>query len=243
MSSTRSREVRFDVGGHHYKVSRSMLELYPHTMLARLISDDWNNSNNDDDKNVIFIDRNGHRFQYVLDFMRDQEVNLPVTESIEAIMNELEYYGFDNVRGDETSFSSSMPRITAATPVEAGRILAFSILGTAREELDSLDTIIKKCKETIKDSEYRKSAVKLARSLFEISISKHEDAIKNEKPFTVSITQDDEQNYCDDVKKFEAFFREKLASYGLQLISYNMPGSWTGKPQYLELKSKKKTSD
>lgn len=34
-----STTVRFDVGGHRYKVERSLFDLYPHTMLATLVSE------------------------------------------------------------------------------------------------------------------------------------------------------------------------------------------------------------
>jgi len=56
---------QLDVGGHIYKVSRSLLAHYPDTMLARPVSEDWQNDDNKD--GAHFIDRNGERFQYVLD--------------------------------------------------------------------------------------------------------------------------------------------------------------------------------
>jgi len=124
--------VRFDVGGHHYTVSRSLLELYPDSMLARLVSDEWNESNDDGKPVVIFIDRSGRRFEYVLDYMRDHEVNLPMTESIEAVKKELAYYGL------MTASSSMSPSITGGSPAEAGRIMA-AMGGNMREERHGLD--------------------------------------------------------------------------------------------------------
>ena len=35
--------VNLDVGGTKYRVSKSLIAQYPNTMLARLISDTWNN--------------------------------------------------------------------------------------------------------------------------------------------------------------------------------------------------------
>jgi hypothetical protein len=80
----------------HYKVSRSLIEMYPDTMLARLISEEWRG----DVIQEVFIDRDGTRFQYVLDYMRDQKVHLAMNVSKDSILMELEYFGFANVDGD-----------------------------------------------------------------------------------------------------------------------------------------------
>eukprot|EP00536_Pseudo-nitzschia_multiseries_P016696 jgi/Psemu1/328318/estExt_fgenesh1_pg.C_12020003 len=78
-------------------------------MLSRMVSDMWqevqvarNGDGDGDDQNeaapLIFVDRNGDRFQYVLDYMRDgQKASLPFTVSKEGFLKDLEYYGFDDV--------------------------------------------------------------------------------------------------------------------------------------------------
>lgn len=107
--------VQFNVGGKMYEVSRSLLERYPDTMLARMasktwISEDKNDASNDGDKTcgngiddvvqkgrALFIEHNGDRFQYCLDFMRDGGiVNLPANVSKEAFLLVLIYFGFDD---------------------------------------------------------------------------------------------------------------------------------------------------
>jgi hypothetical protein len=70
------------------------MEMYPDTMLARLISDEWSG----EDDQEIFIDRDGPQFQYVLDYMRDQKAVLAVNVIKESILTELEYFGFQNVQ-------------------------------------------------------------------------------------------------------------------------------------------------
>jgi BTB/POZ domain len=92
-----SKVIRLNVGGTHYEVSRSLIEIYPDTMLARLISKEWNSSNDNDKNQEIFIDRDGPRFQYVLDYMRDQKVLLAVNVLKQSIVTELEYFGFVNI--------------------------------------------------------------------------------------------------------------------------------------------------
>lgn len=96
--------IEFDVGGTIYKVSRSLIYRHPETMLARLASPMWNqkvdgDSDHDDTSTTkpIFIERDGHRFRYVLDYMRDNGlVFLPNTVPLEAFLNDLAYYGFQD---------------------------------------------------------------------------------------------------------------------------------------------------
>ena len=85
--------VQLDVGGTIYKVSRSLLESFPDTMLARMVSETWQK----DPNKPIFVERDGESFRYVLHYMRDGHVFLPITMSKDAVLKDLEYYGFDNV--------------------------------------------------------------------------------------------------------------------------------------------------
>ena len=93
--------IEFIVGGMRYEVNQSLLLQFPNTLLARAVSETWNqsgNSNNSSSTNgPILINRNGERFAYILDYMRDNRINLPITVSKEDIINDLNYYGFDNI--------------------------------------------------------------------------------------------------------------------------------------------------
>ena len=92
---TMTDTTQFNVGGTTYAVSRSLLESHANSMLAATASEKWQQ----DPEAEIFIERNGHRFQYVLDYMRDGKVVLPVTETKEAVLAELEYYGIESDAG------------------------------------------------------------------------------------------------------------------------------------------------
>jgi BTB/POZ domain len=92
-SNDHSEIIHLNVGGTHYKISRSLIEQYPATVLAKMISKEWSSSDN----NEIFIDRNGQRFRYVLDYMRDQKAHLAMDVSKDSILTELDYFGFGNV--------------------------------------------------------------------------------------------------------------------------------------------------
>jgi hypothetical protein len=239
--------VRLNVGGQRYDVPKSLFDLYPSSMLGRLVSEEWSSKSTKanyehDDDDIIFIDRNGYRFQYVLDYMRDQEVNLPMTESIEATKKELEYYGLEGVRGEEERSPPSTspsppspsptppPLITLGTPAEAGNILA-AMIANKKGELESLDKTIKECKKTKEKCETQKNIVKLAHSLFEQSLAFCDRGENGE--FTINIREEDERRSCSSIfngrysdeendNDAENLLREKLTSYGLELVYANI---------------------
>ena len=87
--------------------------MYPNTMLAKLTSEKWCSDINAE----IFVERNGKRFQYVLDYLRDGEVTLPITETKEMIICELKYFGveFDEDKIDEKDMNKSLCMKTLST--------------------------------------------------------------------------------------------------------------------------------
>ena len=94
-STTANNEVKtvtFNVGGTRYEVSRSLLEEYPNSMLYSLASGKWNE---DPCSSEIFIERDGERFKYCLDFLRDRKAVLPLAVAKKVFLNDLEYYGIE----------------------------------------------------------------------------------------------------------------------------------------------------
>lgn len=91
--------VLFNIGGQYYRISKSLLNTQPHSMLARSASEQWHQQRSfetqGDKENAIFIDRNGARFQYVLDYLRDGRIFLPLSECRESILSELDFYAID----------------------------------------------------------------------------------------------------------------------------------------------------
>lgn len=94
--------VEFNVGGSSYTTSKSTITSYPDSMLCRMISGNLPNAT--DTKERIFIDRDGPLFRYILNFLRDKQLNLPenFTEyaqlrqeaeffCIEPIVNQLDF--------------------------------------------------------------------------------------------------------------------------------------------------------
>lgn len=93
MEENEATTVQFNVGGQLYQVARSLLEQYPSTMLYCAAAKRWQT----DSQATIFIEGDGERFRYCLDYMRRQRVHLPMTIPKAAVLADLDYYGFPDV--------------------------------------------------------------------------------------------------------------------------------------------------
>jgi hypothetical protein len=70
-----SEIVNLNVGGIQYSAARNTIMKHEETMLAKLVSEKWNPNS----EVPIFVDRDGERFKYILDFFRDGEILVPNT--------------------------------------------------------------------------------------------------------------------------------------------------------------------
>ncbi len=109
INDVKHKIVHLDVGGMKYKVSRDTLERCEGSILASMVSGNCIDGHADEevifvdrdeahivvfpDDAVIFIDRNGSLFGYVLQYLRTDKVYLPPSTSRVALKEELEYYG------------------------------------------------------------------------------------------------------------------------------------------------------
>lgn len=91
MPSEEAATAKFNVGGTCFEVSRSVLEKYPDSMLAKVSSKPWQS----DPDSTIFIDADGERFRYCLDYIRYGKVYLSLSVSKGAVLQDLDYYGID----------------------------------------------------------------------------------------------------------------------------------------------------
>ena len=139
--STKSEQktVQFDVGGQMYRVSKSLIEQHEETMLARLVSDTWL-ANPDA---TIFIDRDGERFKYVLDYLRYGKVSLPLTVPREMFLLDMEYYGFSSVNNDTARSTLAPTQIdnhdaSKQAALHLRRCFQHSLKETSEKNLESL---------------------------------------------------------------------------------------------------------
>jgi hypothetical protein len=104
-----SGTVSFNVGGKVYEVSRSLLGSFPRKTLLALKASDVATLND-----PVFIDRDGDRFAYCLDYMRDGTVCLPANIPKGSFLQELKHFGFENVQAsaidqaDMTAFAGNL---------------------------------------------------------------------------------------------------------------------------------------
>eukprot|EP00978_Attheya_sp_CCMP212_P018849 scaffold52077_cov52-Attheya_sp.AAC.4 len=149
----------FNVGGHRYEVARTLLEQHSDTMLARSASQEWQT----DPESEIFMERNGIRFQYVLDYFRDGKVFLPVTESKEALIHDLTYFG---IEANDDLISDSDAKLYATS----------SAMSAIRKEIDELELEITQLNlETVQlglNSASKSLAVKCVKEFYKSSLTK-----------------------------------------------------------------------
>lgn len=140
--------VKIIVGGTRYEVAMSLLEAHPDTMVARIVREDWQQRDNSEEE--IFIERDGARFKYFLDYLRDGKVSLPLTVSKSAILEDLVYYGVDSceVHFDETDITT------------ANRIFHKTIVTSKKDYLEKLIVEENKMSEEIERVETELNSLK-----------------------------------------------------------------------------------
>ena len=93
-----SKTIKFNVGGTKYEISQSLLDRYPSCVLNQICSKTWVQADAETATvkgaaEEIFIDRNGERFQYILDYMRDSRVELPLSIPRSQFVTDMEFFG------------------------------------------------------------------------------------------------------------------------------------------------------
>ena len=143
-----SEIAKFNIGGHRYEVSRSLLQSHPDTMLAKSASDQWQK----DPESEIFIERDGQRFRFVLDYLRDGKVGLPINETTDAFVAELEYYNID----------VDMDKINREVKVEDAILARDCILDRLEETVKSFQIQHLQLQESAKHSAIKNRCAEIA---------------------------------------------------------------------------------
>ncbi|KAL6080628.1 putative BTB/POZ domain-containing protein kctd15-like [Balamuthia mandrillaris] len=86
-------QVKLDVGGKYYSTAISNLTKFPDSMLGAMFSGRHEIIKNDEGR--VFIDRDGKLFRYILDFLRNNEWDLPHHKPhlLRKIRKEIDFYG------------------------------------------------------------------------------------------------------------------------------------------------------
>lgn len=64
--SDAAENVKFNVGGKHFEVSRALIDSHAESVLGKLVSDTWY----EDPNKAVFIDRDGDIFAQILNYLR-----------------------------------------------------------------------------------------------------------------------------------------------------------------------------
>jgi len=83
--------VVLKIGRNLYEIAFSLVKNHPDTMLASLIS----NRHSDKQGRKLFVEKDGGRFRYCLDYAKVGRISLPITKSKDVVLADLEYFGFD----------------------------------------------------------------------------------------------------------------------------------------------------
>jgi len=83
--------VNLNVGGIKYSTTRSTLCKYPESMLGAMFSQ--NMPSNVDIDGYYFIDRNGKIFEYILQYLRSDELSLPKEfKDFDLLKREMDFF-------------------------------------------------------------------------------------------------------------------------------------------------------
>jgi hypothetical protein len=205
--------VKFDVGGRLYKVSRSLIEKFPSTMLARMISEIWQK----DPEATLFIDHDSDRFRFCLDYMRADKVCLPLNISKEAFLDDLAFYGFEDV--DPSKIHGGSSNMAAALHLSKCKEEHEEVLSTCRKNAQAAERAIK-CEDVAYECFLRLSQGKSLAMFFS--------------------TEDSHLYYSAGVAvTHQVEFEDHLAKYGLALVTAASDGG----VHHLTLKEKEDTAN
>ena len=220
--------VKFNVGGTRYEVARSLLDACPDSMLARIVSKEWHQN----EETEIFIERDGTRFKYCLDVLRDGKVSLPLTVSKSAILEDLIYYG---IGAESSSISYDHIEITNLNGLFLNRTSTMEndlekLIAKEKallEEIELVETTLTALKERGAEAKNMIRVFHGARIIYEKIIS---DIVKcGQSPSKLKIKFDpkkEEDHLAFVAKKRDTHFNNLKdildSTFGIELISLSV---------------------
>ena len=180
--------VKFNVGGTRYEVARSLIRMHPDTMLARIVSNEWQV----DPSKEVFIERDGSRFKYVLDYLRDGKAFVPISTCKEALLNDLQYFGISYEEHNIT----------------LGKAQLYNVAQFVGGEIKNLEAKIKR-------SESKTNMLRFAHYCL-LMVLKHSKQI-NSKDTVFIIDKSEESEFFDVCGKMSTVLRSKEAADFVQI--------------------------
>ena len=84
-----SKIVRLNVGGHHFETTRSTINIYPNSILAKMVGQ----LGKPNDKEIYFIDRDPDCFSAVLNYYRTNILVRPLNINPILFKEEIKFWG------------------------------------------------------------------------------------------------------------------------------------------------------
>jgi hypothetical protein len=164
---SRTETVTFNVGGEKFQVARSLLDFYPDSVLAKSISERWQQPDQDA-KEEIFFDRCPQLFRQVLEYLRNKKVHLPITVSKKAVQSEFEHYCVDDVEEEaiDDSLTRSIQLVQSIKDTEAYLDDFDGEVSRLKNEIDLLNTEFDRLKIEREQREESMKAVEASKALF-----------------------------------------------------------------------------
>ena len=115
-TSRMTKLVCLNIGGKQFKVSCSLFDMHPNSLLAQSASEQWLS----DPDEEIFLDQDGYRFRFVLDYLQnDGHIILPTTVPKPLFLADLAFYGIANVDESKIGCKHETPTQHLAHAVSA----------------------------------------------------------------------------------------------------------------------------
>jgi len=198
-----NKNIRYNVGGQIFEVSHDIVSRHPTTILAKTALAYPQNSSTA----VIFIAGDAERFSYVFEYLRTGRTVLPFHVPKAAFLQDLAYYGFQNI--------------------DPNNVNAISASANAVEQVAKLGEY---CKQDLKELDAEIAILQLKRSCSFVAYQCFLHYIQHgvTKNFRLDESSGDDIKRCfSNLKK--DLLNEKLALYGLEYISHQGYGGNTTK--------------
>jgi len=205
-----TKTIRYNVGGKCFEVSQEAVNRHPTTILTIKALEFSQNISTD----AIFIDGNGERFGYILDYLHTGRAVLPSNVPKAALLQDLNDYGFRyyNMRDIDDS-SASADTLAQIVTLEGEHI-----------------SDLKKRDVEIATLQLKRSYAIVAHECFRHYI---QNGISTS--FRLQGSSDSDVYRCFFTSEFKKdFFNEVLAMYGLKYISHQI--EYPSSKNYVTLK-------
>jgi hypothetical protein len=221
-SSGNTETVTFNVGGKMYQVSKSLIEQHKETILARMISGTWQKLGGENEAApVMFVDRDGDRFAYVLDFLRYGHVVLPYQVSRELFLLDLDFFGISDVSDESVAQGHlNLGHVHGIDALLKEKRQKEDDIKGVESQISEMNGQIQTIRTQIADLDFRVNIVIFAIRCFVLYIQRSDTSTTKVPLQLENVNRDISSTLITDVKGKNTIFlvNECLKEYGLKIV-------------------------